>query len=254
MKTHYLSNRQWLAVTCLSFASLSAQAQIINGGFEFGLSGWTTFGDVSTQANTAAGSGAGAAKLFLTTAGLEADEFDSAGVLIGPFNASRISAVVVGSAGGLETLNGNAIGAFDAFGLFAYEGSLARQSFSAQAGDILSFVWNFGTRDTGLDHAFVVIDGVVTSLSGSSRPTQMGSGFDLLQTGFRSFSTTFSTTFSTSGTHSLAFGVVDLNDSAVRSSLSVDQVQISAVPEPSSGALTLLGLALTGFFVRRLKP
>jgi hypothetical protein len=245
MKTPLPSSIKLAAALCVCFATLSAQAQITNGGFESGLSGWTTFGDVSTQALAPEG----AAKLFLTTAGLDADESDAAGAPLGPFNASGIAAVDVGTPGGLEQLSGNAIGSFDAFGAAAFEGSLAQQSFTAQAGDSLSFLWNFGTRETLLDHAFVVIDGVVTSLSSSTLPSAPGSGNDLFQTGFQSFSTTFTT----SGTHSVAFGVVDMTDFNVRSSLSIDRVQVTAVPEAESWAMGLLGLAGLGFSASRTK-
>jgi hypothetical protein len=245
MKTLSIS---WRALTIgLTFYGLtaSAQAQITNGDFEAGLFGWKTFGDVSTQGSAPQGT----SKLFLTTAGLDADEFNSSGVLIGPFNASGTAAIEAGVPFGLEDRGLDAIGAYDAFGLYAIEGSLARTGFNAQAGDVLSFVWNFGTRETALDHAFVVIDGVVTSLNSAVNPTAPGTGNDLFQTGYQSFSSTIAT----SGSHTVVFGVVDLNDTAVRSSLSIDQVQISAVPEPSSAAMCLLGLAAMGIFAALVK-
>jgi hypothetical protein len=233
-----------LALPCFM---LNAQAQITNGGFEAGLTGWTTYGDVSTQGNAPVGS----AKLFLTTAGPsnETDEFNAAGAPIGPFNESGTAAVLAGQTGGLETLGGTALGAFDTFSLSAIEGSLARQSFNAQAGDIFSFTWNFGTRETQLDHAFVVIDGVVTSLNSAVNPTAPGIGNDLFQTGYQSFSSSFTT----SGTHTVAFGVVDLNDTAVRSSLSIDQVQISAVPEADVRIMLLAGMGSLVLLMKRRK-
>jgi hypothetical protein len=236
-----------LLAFALPFLATHAQAQIVNGGFESGLTGWITYGDVSTQGNAPAGS----AKLFLTTAGPsnETDEFNAAGVPIGPFNESGTAAVIAGQPGGLETLGGTALGAFDTFSLSAIEGSLARQSFTAQAGDIFSFTWNFGTRETALDHAFVVIDGVVTTLNSAVNPTAPGTGNDLFQTGYQSFSSSFTT----SGTHTVAFGVVDLNDTAVRSSLSIDQVQISAVPEVDGRIMLLAGLGGLGLLLKRRK-
>jgi hypothetical protein len=233
----------------LSCVALNSQAQIINGGFESGLTGWTTYGDVSTQGNAQGNVPAGSSKLFITNAGLEADEFNAAGALIGPFNASGKAAEIAGSAGGLETKNSNSIGAFDAFGLFAVEGSSASQTFSALAGTTFSFVWNFGTRETGLDHAFVVIDGVVTSLNSAVNPTATGSANDLFQTGFQSFSSSFTR----SGLHTITFGVVDLTDSAVRSSLSIDQVQISAVPEADARLMLMAGLGGLGGLAWLLK-
>ncbi len=231
-----------LALPCFT---LNAQAQITNGGFETGLAGWTTYGDVSTQGNAPAGS----AKLFLTTAGPsnESDEFNAAGALIGPFNESGVAAVLAGQPGGLETLGGTTVGAFDAFSLFATEGALARQTFSAQAGTILSFTWNFGTRETALDHAFVVIDGVLTTLNSAANPSAPGAGNDLFQTGNQHFSSSFTT----SGNHTVVFGVVDLNDTAVRSSLAIDQVQISAVPEVDVRIMLLAGLGSLALLMKR---
>ena len=245
-----------LAVTKLALLALvlplfavHAQAQIVNGGFESGLTGWTTHGDVSTQGNAQGNIPAGASKLFITTAGLQADEFDAAGTSIGPFNASGKSAVLAGVAGGLESLSGNTIGSFDAFGQFAVEGSVASQTFSALAGNTLSFVWNFGTRETGLDHAFVVIDGVLTTLNRAVNPTAPGSANDLFQTSYQSFSSSFTR----SGSHTITFGVVDLTDTAVRSSLSIDQVQISAVPEADVRLMMLAGLGSLAWLMKRRK-
>jgi hypothetical protein len=240
------ANTALLALT-LPFLVAQAQAQIVNGGFESGLSGWTTYGDVSTQGNAQGTVPAGSSKLFITNAGLEADEFNAAGALIGPFNASGKASVLAGVAGGLETLSGNAIGLFDAFGQFAVEGSVASQTFSALAGNTLSFVWNFGTRETGLDHAFVVIDGVLTTLNRAVNPTTPGSGNDLFQTGYQSFSSSFTQ----SGLHTITFGVVDLTDNAVRSSLSIDQVQISAVPEADARLMILAGLGGLAWLMKR---
>jgi hypothetical protein len=236
------ANVALLALALLG-VSPNVQAQIVNGGFESGLTGWTTHGDVSTQGNAPAGN----SKLFITNAGLEADEINAAGVLIGPFNASGKAAVLAGVAGGLETLSGYAIGLFDGFGQFAVEGSVASQTFNAFAGDNFSFVWNFGTRESAIDHAFVVIDGVLTSLNSAVNPSTPGSANDLFQTGYQSFSSRFAN----SGVHTVTFGVVDLNDNAVRSSLSIDQVRVSAVPETSARLMLLAGLGGLAFFLQR---
>lgn len=222
-------------------AAASAQAQIINGGFEAGLNGWTTAGDASTQGPAPAG----AARLFLTTAGLVADELDGGGNLVGPFNASGTAAV---GSDQLETLAGLAGGAL---GADAYEGALARQSFTAQAGQTLSFVWDFGTRDSFPDYGFAVIDGTLFTLASSAAAVLPGSGNDLLHTGYQSFTHAFTS----NGSHTLAFGVVDVGDTTVRSSLSVDSVQLSAVPEPQTVAMLLAGLAwMLGVTAIRRRP
>lgn len=232
-------------VSTVFFCAFS-QAALVNGGFENGLSGWTTLGDASTQT----GAPQGNARLLLTNADTFSDEVDSNGVPIGPFNRSGNSPLLVGSPGGLEQQAGFAIGAFDPAGNFAQEGSLAMQSFNATAGDALSFLWNFGTRDTFADFAFVAIDGVVIRLGGVPEALLTGTGDNLFETGFQTFNFQFNTT----GLHTLAFGVVDVGDVAIMSSLVVDQVQLASntVPEPQSLALMLTALGLLAVGGRRL--
>jgi hypothetical protein len=234
------------ALVLTAFFCTTGQAALVNGGFENGLSGWTTLGDASTQA----GAPQGNARLLLTNADTFSDEVDASGLPLGPFNRSGNSPLLVGVPGGLEQQAGFAIGAFDPVGDFAQEGSLAMQSFSAAAGDTLSFLWNFGTRDTFADFAFVAIDGLVIRLGGVPEALLTGSGDHLLETGFQ----TFSFQFNTSGLHSLVFGVVDVGDTAIMSSLSVDQVQLrsNSVPEPQSLALMLMALGLMALSGRRL--
>ena len=242
MNTIKLIATAWVS---LALYNAPSHAAIVNGGFETGLAGWSTLGDVSTQA----GAPQGNSSLILTTADTVADEFDGNGDPIGPFNRSGNSPVLVGSPGGLETQSGFSIGAFDPVGGFAYEGSLALQSFTATAGQTLSFLWNFGTRDTLADFGFVAIDGVVMRLGGVPDATLPGSGDNLLETGYQ----TYSFQFASSGLHTLVFGVVDVFDGAVMSSLSVDQVQLSnTVPEPRAALLMLMALGLLAVGGRRL--
>jgi hypothetical protein len=240
---------KFIAVTLASMALLCApsHAALVNGGFEAGLAGWTTFGDANTQS----GAPQGNARLLLTTADTVADEFDNTGAAIGPFNRSGNSPLWVGQPGGLENQSGFSIGAFDPVGGFAYEGSVALQSFIATAGDTLSFVWNFGTRDTFDDFAFVAIDGLVIRLGGVPEALLTGTGDHLLETGFQSFSFQLATT----GQHSLVFGVVDVLDVSVMSSLSIDQVQLSnTVPEPRTLLLVLTALGLMAAATARRLP
>jgi len=215
---------------------MAVQAQVANGGFEADLSGWSTLGDARTQG----GAPAGASQLWLTTASV-AFEDDAPFGGPGARNRSGIAAAGVGAPGGVESFLGLQLGALDpdvANGVQAVEGSAARQAFTANAGDVLSFQWDFGTSDTFADYAFVVIDGTVTRLANPGDASEPGT----LDNDFRTGVMSFSHTFAVGGTHSVGFGVVDVIDFNATSTLAVDAVQIAAVPEMPATALALIGL------------
>lgn len=218
MKTHDAMTRpllRTLAAVSLAAAAGAAQAEISNPGFDPGLAGWTVLGDARGQSGV----------LTLTSAFTDVED--------GPFNLTGSPAVFVGS---LESAAGVAPLAFDTALESATEGSLVRQSFTVAAGQTLSFSWSFNTQETLFDdHAFVVVDGQVFTLSTRGAGTN-GS---------------FSHTFGSAGTTTLAFGVVDTTDVLGVSSLSVGNLTITAVPEPTSGALLLAGLGVVGLLARR---
>ena len=125
---------------------------------------------------------------------------------------------------------------------FATEGSLVGQSFTAAAGQVLSFDWSFATRnDLFFDHAFVVIDGRLTTLATTAKPGG----------GLQSFAYTVARTCQVM----LAFGVDDMTTFTGVSSLSIGNLQLGAVaapvPEPSTWALFGAGLGVLGWFARR---
>ncbi|MGE5866987.1 MAG: hypothetical protein ACM32J_18085 [Rhizobacter sp.] len=232
------------AALALALPLVGQAAPLANGGFESGLSGWATLGDASTQA----GGTQGAMQLWLSTA---SDAFeDDHPLTAGALNRSGTAAAEVGVPGGVEWFAGLALGSLDpepASGLQAYEGSAARQSFSANVGDVLSFAWDFATRDTGADFAFVVVDGVVSTLASASFAASLSPDGE----GARSGWGRFSHTFATAGVHELVFGVVDVGDYAMTSSLAVDGVVVSPVPEPHALALLVPGLLVLGLGRRR---
>jgi hypothetical protein len=227
-----------LVAGAIAVAALPAHAQQIpNGGFETGLTGWLATGDVSTQGSAPHG----LQQLWLTTAhASEADDFPLSG---GALNRSGTSAAAVGTATGLETALGLAIGALDpdsANGIQAYEGSVVTRFVTANAGDVLSFSWNFGTTDTLNDYAFLVIDGQVTTLAQFDQATQATT---FLGNSFETGVANYSIAFLSSGTHRIGFGVVDVGDFSATSTLAIDNVQITSVPEPGTLALMLAGSA-----------
>ena len=190
----------------LATLAAGAQAQVGTGT----LSGWAHVGDVASQDGS----------LWLSTAFV--DGVDDGGGL--PFSGS---AVDIGS---VEAAAGVAPYALDlAPGDHATEGSLASQTFSAIACQTLSFRWTFSTAETWFeDHAFVVINGVTSTLASRSMP---GATVN-----------TFSRQIAQDGPLTLAFGVVDTQDFLGVSILRVDSLHVAMVPEPAQATLLLAGL------------
>jgi len=236
-----------------------AHASIDNGDFATGLSGWQTFGDAAALSQSPAGLALpiGGSTLVLGTATLGFDDYPLAS---GHYNVSGQDAGAVGTAGGLEDFVGMPIGALHPdpvnFTSILWEGSAARQTFTVQGGDTLSFSWNLLSADRDFaDRAFVVIDthavnGLqVLALGDASQATGAVIGNpNLLQTGTHSFSHTFVS----AGTVTLSLAVADLDTSDQTSLLTVNDVALTAaVPEPDTAVFALLGLAVGGLWLRR---
>jgi hypothetical protein len=118
------------------------------------------------------------------------------------------------------------------------EGSLVSQSFAAQAGDTLSFSWQFSTLEADFeDHAFVVLNGELITLATRSAPASAAQPFSVV--------------LPQGGTVTLAFGVVDTADFIGVSSLSVSELVLTPVPEPGAALLWLAGLGVLGMALRR---
>ena len=193
------------------------------------LTGWTVLGDVASNGTT----------LSLTTAFLDGGASGDA-----PANLSGESAVGIDL---LEAAAGVPVYGLDLSDTQAgTEGSLASQSFTVLAGQTLSVDWSFATLETGMqspvieDRAFVVIDGVVTTLATYSAP---GAGTQ-----------SFSRTFAQGGSVALAFGVIDTDDYLAVSALTIGNLQlapVTAVPEPVTSVLLLAGLGVIGTVARR---
>lgn len=206
------------AAAALALLAGNAQAQVGTGG----LAGWTVLGDVIAQA--------GAIKL--TTAYLD-------GFTDQPLNLSGTSAAYITQ---VETAAGVPALALDLpEPEYGQEGSVIAQSFAVAAGSKLSFSWTFSTvEDLFQDRAFAVINGQIFTLATRSAPglaTQ-----------------TFSFTFAAAGIAKLALGVIDTGDVLGVSTLTVRNLAVSAVPEPTPLALWLAALGLAGAAARRRRP
>jgi hypothetical protein len=221
-------------VLAASLVSASAHAQITNGGFATDLAGWSSAGDVAHRDGTA----------FLTTASLAGDD-DGFGPAAFNFSGSEVV-----SSGDIEALLSFPAGALDpdaGAGVFAFEGSLLYRNVSVQAGDVLSFYWNFYSNDAANDYAFVLFDALTFNLTdGLTRSATGDYGFSLT-TGAGTFT---SAPASETRTISFAVGILDTGDFNASSALAIDNVTLTAIPEPSTYA-ALAGLAVLGLAASR---
>ncbi len=259
--------RSALCTTVAVLAGLAvpttAQAVILNGGFEDDLAGWEAIGDYRVETSTfGSGSIEGTSQAFLSTAFNEVIGFDE--------NQNEIvggDAVPVTFISGLDSLNlEEFLGLSTFFGdesldslatAEPIEGSAIKQTFTASAGETLSFSWNFLTNEsTGQaarndftypefnDFAFATIQSdsdskffsladTVSNFSNSSTSLAQETGFN-----------TFSYTVPTTGSYTLGIGVVDVGEPTRVSGLLVDKVE--SVPETSSKTTSALGMLFLG--------
>ena len=160
---------------------------------------------------------------------------NSARVTTAFFSESRIGSGALD----IDTLESLLNTASGTLGLNAYEGSALSQSFNLNTNALLSFSWTLATDvfDAGFaDLAFVLIDNTLIVPLATASATELSGGFNY------SFSP---------GSHTIAFGVVDVNDVAGVSSFNVSNVILSAVtstvPEPGSLALILAAIGIAGY-------
>lgn len=262
------------ASVVVAVSASSCRADVINGSFETGdFTGWSNLGirQIETPAfNT--GPTQGSFQALIANDGLALNApFPGSGALIATLE------LFLGLPFG--TLNG--ISPSAPYGLLL--GSGMKQTFTANAGDLLTFDWNFiNDRNTPTggptDFAFVTLNSATTISPavlavhlanfndntgfyglGSSPTVPLpyslvtNSQGAFLVSGFRTTSYPIPAT----GTYTLGFGVLEVGSFGNESALLVDNVRlISAVPEPTS--LTLLGLGVAGLlgygWRRRARP
>jgi len=232
-----------MALTAALLAGAQAfAAPLQNGDFGTGtLSSWTVTGNTSAQ-NVLAGA-APSGNPFQAFIG-------NVGTSVYAFGPG-----VAAPAASLNSALGLAPGALDTLKLGGDAGSVAfgsaiQQSFSANAGDQLHFNWNFLSDETsnpaGNDFAFLLLDGNLHRIANTFTPSGITTTVFTNETGYQSLSAVIPT----SGVHTIAFGVVDVNDGFGASAVLIDNVRIAAVPEPGSVVLMLAGLAMVAGVVR----
>lgn len=250
-------------LTSLAFSS-AADAAIVNSGFEEDFDGWDTIGDFRIE-NSSFGSGPieGDSQAFLSTAFNETIGLDENFNEIIGGNAACVTFISGVCEDSLEAFFNVSIFQGDTFldsiatGL-PIEGSAVKQTFTARAGQILSFSWNFLTNES-VEHAAVddftypdFNDFAFVSIQSDTSGDQLFSIADTIsdfrnssnqffdnETGFG----TFSYILPTNGEYTLGIGVVDVGEPTRISGLLVDRVAV--VPETSS-TLGLLFLGALG--------
>ena len=220
------------ALSLLSLATFlgAAPAQaLVNSSFETGdFTNWETIGNTTIQTSSF---------------GSDPTEGDFQALL----STSQPAAFDLS----IELFLGLPFGSLDGLGNgSSTTGSAIKQTFTAQAGDTLTFDWNFLTNEATPefnfnDFAFVSIAGVDTLANTFSEFVSSLTTFNE-ETEFKNFSFTFET----SGTYTLGLGVTNSFDTFVSSGLLVDNAQLASVPEPAS-ILGVLAALVTGSLFKR---
>lgn len=203
-----------LIATAVFALSAAAHADVVD------LTTVATYGDVTTTSSTAA----------LSTAAVDSGELPVSGT------SALFYWTVDGQ--GLEQLllpSGGTLGA-DTF-----EGSALSYTFTLSNPGTVSFNWALSTLETDpayLDRAFLSFDESVSTLATATFAPQSGS---------------YVSSLLGAGSHVFAVGVLDVNDVAGISTLSVSNLAVNAaaVPEPETYALLMLGLGVVAARLRR---
>jgi hypothetical protein len=247
-------------LTAFLFSSVAHADSFVNGGFETGDStGWLTIGDAMVTAAFAGTNPiAGSYQALISNAPSPFVPPDIAGTYSGhPSVGVTCYTGPCPNADPLEDFLGLTRGSLYKLGksLFSpggepYEGSAISQSFTGNAGDVLSFNFDYLTNEgsSTTDYAFLVVDGTVSLLANYS-PSCAGpnTGF-MHDCGYQSFATTLTS----SGSHYVAVGVIDSSqDPGVNSAVLVDRFAVSSVPEPSTLALLTVGSGFAGWSILR---
>ncbi len=189
----------------------SSTSIIENGSFETGdFQNWRTIGDTSI-------------------------ETDDLGIFPSDGNYQALLTNGYSDAGGsvvdsdLEEFLDLAPGSLDGLvGGDATEGSVIKQTFTVEAGDIVSFDWNFLTNEatpssTFNDTAFLTVNGFTLELADTGATFVPAPDVDEFNEQTDTQNLTFS--IATAGTYTIGFGVVDVGDAIVDSALVIDNIQ-----------------------------
>ena len=236
-----LSSLKIAGILTASLAASSTFAAPIvfnNPGFETGnLSGWSSIGAVTATPSTT-----------VTTFDNTLWTINASGGYMAQLQSSGASVATIESTLGVASGTLNALNTNPNGGNLT-NGSALYQGFSANAGDTLSFAWNYVATDyvPFNDPSFALLIGpsqsvtVLASIHGLG--TQVG-------TSGNSGWLNYNATINTAGNYTLAFVTTNDKDQILNSFLHIDSSAGSCNPNcpsvPEPGSLGLLGLALTG--------
>ena len=210
-QTQTLSDHE--SSSSLNFSSNSTSS-IENGSFETGdFKNWNTIGDTSIEAD--------ALGIFPTDGTYQAlitSGYSDAGGSVADSDLEEFLDLAPSSLDGLV-------------GGDATEGSFIKQTFTVEAGDVVSFDWNFLTNEatpdsTFNDTSFLTVNGFTFELADTGANFVDANGVNEFaeQTGTQNLA--FS--IATAGTYTIGFGVVDVGDGTVDSGLAIDNVAIQS--------------------------
>lgn len=247
--------RTFTLIALMIACAAPARAALVNGGFEFGLSGWSVFpaAGVNPIRATAESSGFG----ILPTEGR----------LQGVIETSDIDG---DPAAAIEAFFDLAPGAIDGLGFDDPTGIAIQQTVTVTAGDTLLGDINFLTNelvqgDPGYttnpafdDFAVLIADGLVHILADVNQAGFFTSNV-LLRGGNSVTGVTKETgygplnyIFQNTGTQKIGFAVFNVSDIGHQSALAMDDLRIEAVPLPATGLMLAAGIAgLAGLRRRR---
>ena len=233
-----------IALTFLMISTAKAvrAADVSNGSFEAGdFTGWTSTGQATIETSSYGVTPPdGTYQALVQTCILDGG---------GCNEGTRLP-----SAADLETFLGLLWGPL--LGLGAIEGSAIKQEITANAGDVLTFSWNFLTdqQDPGQgfdDFAFFTLSSSVNQLANSSSPLLSDSLTTALAkaTGYQPYTISIPI----AGNYTLSFGVVDVGDNTANSALLVDDIRLTsaAVPEPVSLLGTFIAFGFGAAFTKK---
>ena len=204
------------SVSSSSSLDVSAQAvsTIDNGSFETGdFEDWSTIGDTSIETDDLGiFPSEGTFQALITTGDSDA------GGSVEDTDLEEFLNLAPGSLDGLVSSD-------------ATEGSAIKQTFTVEAGDIVSFDWNFLTDEATPsnnfnDTAFLNVDGFTFELADTGANFVDADNVDQFDEQTDTQTLTFAV--AEAGTYSIGFGVVDVGDEVVDSGLVIDDVAIQS--------------------------